>query len=765
MKNSGVLLSMLRILVLIGVVIGGLSPRDATAYLSRIPVEFSEDGRLILIQMADDLVIWNIETRTLAGKVPRTQCAQIRLLKQDSWVLCAGQGVTIYDWRRQAAVAAIPPEAKQSMRVLAYSRETDRLVVRQGNDAVSVWRVGEKLSPLKHIPLDVDMDVLSVAASPDTKTLAVTQGRKILLHDLQGTAVRDIVMKEGQPQDLLFAPNSATLAASVGNTILIVDTVGGSVHARATLTTAEGARGHITPRVFSRDSSRLVAGNGEWSYPVFDVETGRLLALTEFAYTDRERGLRSRTHLDAVDISDDGELLVGQPEHPYTLQIWDLRTGLMLPDLCGEDCRNMGPRVSLLKWSPDGSQVLVGMDGGRNADVAGKISLWDVNTRAPGLVLDPGHPQAKILAKRVAPPASLAAPPSATAAAPPVSTAGSALVHALALRAMATSPTSNLLVTTGDDGMLKVWNPGQGTLLRQLKLTAPAGALAFSSDGVILAAGTTQGDVRLWETRTWREFLPYSSGEGHINALQFLPGNRLLAIAGEQANVAIVDLTTREVMKELVLPGSNDPCKTKECVRKRATQGQEQKQGQGAVVLTLAMVDGSPLLLATSKTGRIVWDTQTWSEIDKPAGFPENWSALGWKRPFLATSARTGDPNAFALMVWDPKRNRPVAGLDVFTNRDTEVVMNNGMTLALGSALSVDPLNRWAATRVGEHVSVWDLHAQAKKKTFYVKMPFHLQWTGDGKHLIVSTLDRKVLVWSAEMMEPAHFLRDPSVTQ
>jgi WD40 repeat protein len=92
-------------------------------------------------------------------------------------------------------------------------------------------------------------------------------------------------------------------------------------------------------------------------------------------------------------------------------------------------------------------------------------------------------------------------------------------------------------------------------------------------------------------------------------------------------------------------------------------------------------------------------------------------------------------------------------------------VTDNGRTLALGASLSVDPLNRWAATRVGERVSVWDLRDQAKKKTFSVKTPYYLHWTSDGKYLIVSTLDRKVLVWSAETMEPAHYLRDPSVTR
>jgi WD40 repeat protein len=740
---------MLHIFVFIGVVIGGLMPRDSAAALSRVPAEFSEDGRLAVVQMAGDLAIWNVETKTLAGKVPQIQCDQVRLLKQDGWVLCAGNGVTIYDWKRQMAVAKIPPDAKQAMRVLAYLREADRMVVRQGNDAVSVWRIGDKLIPLKHIPLDVEKDVLSAAASPDTKTLAVAQGRKILLYDLQGTTVRDVVMKEGHPQDLLFAPNNSTLAASIGNTILLVDTEQRTIHARATLTNEEGARGHLAPRVFSLDSSRLVAGNGQWSYPVFEVETGKLLALTEFTYADRERGARSNMQLHVADISDDGDYLVGQPEQPATLQIWDLRTGSMLPDLCGDDCRNMGPQVSLLKWSPDGSKILVEMNGGRNAEVAGKISLWDVNTRAPELVLDPSQPQAKILAKRTAPPFPQAAPPSA-------SSVGSAFVHASVLRAMATSPTTNLLVTTGDDGLLKVWSPGKGTLLRRLKLAAPASALAFSADGTILAAGATQGEIRLWETRTWREFPPYLSRQGHINALQFLPGHRLLAIAGEQPKVSIVDLNTREVVKELVHMSVSESCDAKGCVRKRTTRAE--------VVLTLALLDGSPFLLTASQTGRVVWDIETWTEIDKPAGFPENWSGLGWRRPFLATTARTRNPKAFALTVWDPRRNGPVAGLDIFTNGDTEVV-EKGATLALGASLAVDPLNRWAATRVGEQVSVWNLEDQERKKTFSIKMPYYLHWTGDGKHLVVSTLDRKVLVWSAETMEPAHFLLDPSVTQ
>ena len=722
------------------------SIQDAAGSFAKTPTAFSEDGRFLLVQ-ADELVVWDLETKALLAKIPGLHCQQIAWLKQEGWVLCVEHSVTIYDWKTRAPVATIPQESQQPYRLLAYSRESDRLILRHGSEAVSVWQLGKKLIPLKHIALDQKKDVSSVAASPDTKVLAIAQGHTIHLHDLTRTSIRDLVIEGAKPRDLLFAPDSSRLAASVGKTILLIDPVEASIATRATLTSAEGAEGSLTPETFSRDGHHLVAANGEWSYGLFNTDTGELVTLTEFTDAAPVRGMRSPTQLRAVDIAADADLLVGQPVHLHTLQVWDLQTGAMLPDLCGEDCRNMGLRVSLLKWSPTGSKIVVGMQGGRNPDVDGKISVWDVASRSPELVLDSSQSQAKVLVKRATLPTFITKTPS-----PP---AAPAFVHALALRAVATSPSANLLVTSGDDGLLKIWDPGQGILLRQLALPVPANALAFSADGAILAVGTTQGDIRLWETRTWREFSPYASQQGRINALQFLPGNRFLIVATGLPKVSVVDVVSQSVVRELVHTSSSQMCDAKGCVTKRAAQGE--------VVEALSLLDESPFLVTVSRTGRVVWDVTTWRVVEKPAGLPEAWSGLGWKQPFVWTTARTSEPNALTLTVWDAKRNGVVASLDTFTKRDTEI--DHGPPVALGTSVAIDPSHRWAATRVGEHISVWGFSAQAKRKTFHVKIPHDLQWTSDGKHLIIATLDRKILIWSAETMEPAHYLRDPSVTR
>ena len=751
MRRGNWVTTYLKTLLVVSVLSASVSSQQAQAYLSKIPATFSGDGRLLLIQM-NELVLWDLTAKALVAKIPGLQCRQLAFLKQDGWVLCVGTGVTIYDWKNQLAVATIPPETQSAFGLLAYSRDTDRMVIQHGTEAASVWQIGKKLSPLKHISLDTSKEVSALAASPDARTLAVAVGQSIQLYDLTGTGTRDLAVTDGAPRDLLFAPNSTMLAASAGNTIFFVDTVQASVRARTTVGGGGEGKGPLIPRVFSQDSLRLVASHGEWSYPLFEVESGKLVSATEFLYVDQERGIRTHTPLEAIDISEDAEYVVGQSRHPDTVQIRDLRTGSALPDLCEEDCRDVGAQVSLLKWSPNGSKIVVAMQGGRNPDVDGQISVWDVQSRSPELVLDPSQPRAKELAKR-------AAPPTTVTTAPPIKPVEPipepAFVHTRTMRASAVSPTANLLITCGDDGLLKVWDPGEGKLLRQLALPSPATALTFSADGVILAAGTTKGEIRLWETKTWKEFPPYASRQGQINALQFLPDSQMLVIAGEQPKVQVVNLTVRMVIKELVPTASSTSCK-KDCPKARGKSGE--------AVEMVSLLDGSPFLLTTTRTGHVVWDITTWDEVKKPTGLPDTWTGLGWKRPFVSTTTHPRDQNVSTLAVWDSKHNKVLVSLDTFTKQDTEI-RESGPAVALGTSMAVDPTHQWAATRVGEQISVWNMATHAKKKTFSLKLPYHLHWTSDGKYLLVATLDRKVLVWSAETMEPAHYLRDPSVTR
>ena len=58
-----------------------LSRQDAVGAVSRASAAFSDDGRLLLIQM-EELAVWDLETKTLLAKIPDLLCRQIAIFIQ-----------------------------------------------------------------------------------------------------------------------------------------------------------------------------------------------------------------------------------------------------------------------------------------------------------------------------------------------------------------------------------------------------------------------------------------------------------------------------------------------------------------------------------------------------------------------------------------------------------------------------------------------------------------------------------------------------------
>jgi WD40 repeat protein len=93
---------------------------------------------------------------------------------------------------------------------------------------------------------------------------------------------------------------------------------------------------------------------------------------------------------------------------------------------------------------------------------------------------------------------------------------------------------------------VRLWNPatGQGIGILRTAGTGPAAAVnavAFSSDGKLLAAAYADGYVRLWNPVTGQPvgvpLQAYTGLEGGANGVAFSPGGTLLATADADGTV------------------------------------------------------------------------------------------------------------------------------------------------------------------------------------------------------------------------------------
>jgi len=134
--------------------------------------------------------------------------------------------------------------------------------------------------------------------------------------------------------------------------------------------------------------------------------------------------------------------------------------------------------------------------------------------------------------------------------------------HTSAIQSMALH--SNVIATTADDAVIRLWDYNTGTQQRSLtghltKVTS----LAFSPDGSQLASASTDGSLRVWNAVTGAQQRTLRVGLGdsitnlateiklEFNAVAFLPSGNQLIAGGTDKRITIWDLSTGRIGKSV----------------------------------------------------------------------------------------------------------------------------------------------------------------------------------------------------------------------
>jgi WD40 repeat protein len=127
--------------------------------------------------------------------------------------------------------------------------------------------------------------------------------------------------------------------------------------------------------------------------------------------------------------------------------------------------------------------------------------------------------------------------------------------HTRSIRSLAISPDGQILASGSDDKTIKLWQLDTGEELCTLKgHTRPVYSVAISPDGQILASGSDDKTIKLWQLSTGKKFATltlgnwFSGHSGCVYSVVFSPDGRTLASLSSGGTIKLWQLATgREI--------------------------------------------------------------------------------------------------------------------------------------------------------------------------------------------------------------------------
>lgn len=125
--------------------------------------------------------------------------------------------------------------------------------------------------------------------------------------------------------------------------------------------------------------------------------------------------------------------------------------------------------------------------------------------------------------------------------------------HQLQVQRVSFSPDGKILASGSLDQTVKLWDVATGNLLRTL--TGHKGgvlSVVFSPDGKTIASGSEDKTIKFWDVATGRENKLIAGHSTRVTSLAFSSDGKLLASGGQDSTVKVWDVTSGRALKTLV---------------------------------------------------------------------------------------------------------------------------------------------------------------------------------------------------------------------
>ncbi|MBD2165554.1 caspase family protein [Calothrix membranacea FACHB-236] len=117
------------------------------------------------------------------------------------------------------------------------------------------------------------------------------------------------------------------------------------------------------------------------------------------------------------------------------------------------------------------------------------------------------------------------------------------------LRSVSFNPDGNQLATSGDDGIVRVWDL-HGKLLAELQGHKDSvRSISFSLNSQLLVSAGDDGIVRVWNLQNWQLEKKWEAQQGRVWSIAFSPDAQQIASAGEDGTVRLWNLQGQQLIE------------------------------------------------------------------------------------------------------------------------------------------------------------------------------------------------------------------------
>jgi WD40 repeat protein len=585
--------------------------------------------------------------------------------------------------------------------------------------------------------------ILSLAFSPNGKYFASGNSKgEVRCADLSEDQLRDRILwtaygHTGRVMEVDWSPDSSTLASvSIDTTVKLWHGQTGEL-----LRTLTGHTNLVMSVSWSPDGNLLATGSEDCTIRLWNWQTGETVRILD----GHERGVW------CIGWSLDGKQLVSSGDD-HTVRLWDVQTGQLLRTYIGHT-----GGVWSVKFSPEGQWLASGSQDRtirlwdvRSGNTVRTLQghgnwVWSVAWSPNGLILASGsddrtvrlwHPHTgetlKILQG-----------------------------HTNGVWSVTWSPSQPLLASGGEDQMVRIWNVHTGQIFKVVHgysngiwsvawQPKPRSGIASEHWQPLLASGSEDHLVRIWEPTTGQELKTLHGHTNRIWSVAWSPGGQILASASEDRTIKLWDASTGRSLRTLKGHGDRvfsvswsavEPILAS-CSQDRTIKVWNVEAGQllktlsgheNGVTSISFSPDGQVLASASEDNTVRLWDARSGEMLHIFRGHTDRVMSVRFspdgKKLLSASEDRT-------IRLWKIQTGEPELTLQDHTNRIWSAQFSpNGEAIASGS---FDLTVRLWNVATGACLHVLEGHTS---------IVWSVSWSLDGTTLATGSEDETIKLW------------------